>query len=704
MMTTYHLRNLDCGNCAAKIENHLRKLSAVREVSVDFATLTLHVDTDDIETVRREIKRVEPEVELAPAQTREKARIAAPKEFSPARELVTLAAALALFVLHLLFEKQLHGTPWHYAEYLVTVAAYLLAGWNVLAGALRTIKKGRLFDENVLMSIATGGAFAIHALSEAVGVMIFYKTGEFLQNLAVARSRRSITSLLAIRPDYANLKSGTELQKVNPEQVSPGEYIVVKVGEKIPLDGIVEEGSAQVNTAALTGESVPATVGPGDIVLAGEINTDSLLTIRVTKAFAESSIAKILDLVENATSKKAKTENFITRFARYYTPAVVFLALGVALLPPLLVSGQALGTWVYRALVLLVISCPCALVVSIPLGYFGGIGGASRKGILVKGSNFMDALATVKTVVFDKTGTLTKGSFQVRETKGCNGFSGRQVLSFAALAETHSNHPIAKSIVEAAGRIAPVDEAVVGYTEHSGLGVIANTDNHEILAGNDAFLHQRDVAHDRCDIEGTAVHVAVDNTYAGYIVIGDELKSDAQLAVTRLRAAGVQSIGMLTGDNDSAARTVAQRLKLDYYHAGLLPEDKIRIFESIAATRNGRGRIAFVGDGVNDAPALARADIGIAMGALGSDAAIETADVVLMTDHPSMAAEAIRIGRKTRAIVWQNIILALAVKAVFISFGSFGLVGMWEAVFADMGTTLLAVLNAARALGVGNGQ
>ncbi|MFW5775447.1 MAG: heavy metal translocating P-type ATPase [Chitinivibrionales bacterium] len=700
MIKKYGLRNLDCANCAAKIEAHLKKLPTVKGVVVNYATLTLHIDTDDIEGVRREIKRIEPDVELTPARTKEKLTLEASREeFSFKKELATIVVAFILFVTHLLFEDQLHNTPWHSAEYLVALAAYFLAGWNVLVGAFRTIRKGHLFDENVLMTIATGGAFAIHALSEAVGVMIFFKVGEFLQNLAVSRSRRSIRGLLEIRPDYAHRKTDSGLQTVSPEQVEPGDVIIVKVGEKIPLDGIIEEGTAQVNTSALTGESVPATVRPGDVVLAGEINTNALLTVRVTKAFAESSIAKILDLVENATAKKAKTEQFITRFARYYTPVVVFLSLAVALIPPLLISGETFSTWIYRALVLLVISCPCALVVSIPLGYFGGIGGASKRGLLVKGSNFLDALTSVKMVVFDKTGTLTQGAFRVKEVVGHNGFSEERLLAYAALAETHSNHPIAKSIVEAASHLHPAaGQEVLDHRELSGLGVVARTQNHTIMVGKAALLHMHDVEHATGDFQGTIVHVAIDDTYAGYITIGDELKDDAQQAVVRLRAVGVHSIGMLTGDNDSAAQSVARHLKLDFYHAGLLPEDKIRMFESIESEKAAGGKIAFVGDGINDAPVLARADVGIAMGALGSDAAIETADVVLMTDHPSMVAEAIGISRKTRSIVWQNIIFALAVKGVFISFGAFGLAGMWEAVFADMGTALLAILNATRAL------
>ncbi|MDD5672994.1 MAG: heavy metal translocating P-type ATPase [Chitinivibrionales bacterium] len=621
------------------------------------------------------------------------------EEFSPKKEIVTLSVALALFLVQLFFEDRLHRIPWNIGEYPVALAAYLLAGWNVLTGAFRTIRKGRIFDENVLMAIATIGAFAIHAISEAVGVMIFFKVGEFLQNLAVARSRKSIRALLEIRPDYANIKTKAGLKKVSPEIIRPGDMIVVKAGEKVPLDGIVEEGTSLVNKAALTGESVPATVKPGDVLLAGEINTTALLTLRVTKAFADSSIAKILDLVENATAKKAKTEQFITIFACYYTPAVVFLSLFVAVLPPLLVPGQTFSTWIYRALVLLVISCPCALVISIPLGYFGGIGGASRRGILVKGSNILDALAAIKTVVFDKTGSLTKGLFKVKETVACNGYSKRQILMFAAIAETNSNHPIAKSIMEEADKSpSNLKEEILEHQEISGYGVKVKTTAHTIVVGNDALLHRENVEHNTCDIVGTVVHVVIDGVYAGYITIGDELKEDSANAVALLRKEGVQTIAMLTGDNKSAAKIVADELGLDIYHAQLLPEDKVRLFEKISREKKHGGKVAFVGDGINDSPVLASADVGIAMGAMGSDAAIETADVVLMTDHPSKAAEAIRIGKRTKTIVWQNIFFALTIKTLVLGFGACGLAGMWEAVFADMGTALLAVLNSTRAM------
>jgi Cd2+/Zn2+-exporting ATPase len=697
MMKRYNVTGLDCPDCATRIEDHLRNISSVKEVSLDYASLSLHIDTDDIEKVRREIKKIEPEVDISVPEPLS----AVKAEFDPKREIVTISVAMLLFLILLFFEGSFHRRSWGFIEYAVALSAYFLAGYNVLRGALRTISKGIIFDENVLMTIATAGAFGIHAVSEAVGVMIFFKIGEFMQNLAVSRSRKSITALLQVKPEYAMLKSRDGSRRVSPDKVLPGEIILVRAGERIPLDGEVLEGSSLVNTAALTGEPVPSTVKPGDVVLAGEINVSALLTIKVTKAFADSSIAKILDLVENANAKKTRTEQFITRFARYYTPVVFFLSLCIALIPPLFISGQTFSTWIYRALVLLVISCPCALVISIPLGYFGGIGGASRRGILVKGSTFIDALADVKTVVFDKTGTLTKGIFKVKQTVARNGHTPSQVLEFAAIAETFSRHPIAGSIIEAAGRSRDsISGEVLDHQEISGFGVKVRTATHAIMAGNDALLHREGIRHDCCDVEGTVVHVVIDGTYAGYIVIGDELKEDSVIAVEMLRKAGVHTVSMLTGDNKASAGKVAQEVDLDSFYPGLLPEEKVLRFEEISSSKTHRGKVAFVGDGINDAPVIARADVGIAMGALGSDAAIETADVVLMTDHPSKVAQAIESGKRTRAIVWQNIIFALTVKVMFIGFGAVGLAGMWEAVFADMGMALIAVLNSSRALRV----
>ena len=489
-------------------------------------------------------------------------------------------------------------------------------------------------------------------------------------------------------------------REVAPESVNVGDVILVKPGEKIPLDGEIVEGSSQLDTSVLTGESVPVLGRPGDAIMAGAICKTGALSVKVTRPFDESSIAKVMDLVENATARKARTENFITTFARYYTPAMVAIAACIALMPPL-ITGSPFQTWIYRALVLLVISCPCALVISIPLGYFGGIGRASRRGILVKGSNFIDALAGVKTVVFDKTGTLTEGTFQVREVVTLNGFSEGRLLEFAAAAEHYSNHPIATSIrtaYEEKGR--SIDASKVSdHTEYSGKGVTARYDSHRVLVGNDNFLHLQSIDHDYCVSDGTVVHVAVDGNHAGYVTLGDEVKPDAAEAIRALRAQGIDHVAMLTGDNACAAEVVAGKLRLDSFHADLLPEDKVEIYEKLNKNTGAGDKTAFVGDGVNDAPVIARADVGVAMGALGSDAAIETADVVLMTDSPLKIAEAVAVSKLTRHVVWQNIILAFTVKGIFLVFGAMGLASMWEAVFADMGTALLAVANSTRIIG-----
>ncbi|MEJ6485084.1 heavy metal translocating P-type ATPase [Nostoc punctiforme UO1] len=618
-------------------------------------------------------------------------------EFNLKNEVLPLVAILSLYVPGVIFENQLHNTFYSIGEYLLFIPAYLLSGWSVLKTAGRNILKGRLFDETFLMTVATLGAIAIHKLPEAVGVMLFYKIGELFQDLAVSRSRNSIKALLEVRPDYANIQIEGGLKKVSPETVNIGDIIVVKPGEKIPLDGEIIDGNSQVDTSALTGESVPRTVRLGEIVLAGMINKMGVLSIRVTKLFDDSAIAKILDLVQNAKSKKAETEKFITKFARYYTPIVVFISLAVALLPPLFISGASSSEWIYRALILLVISCPCGLVISIPLGYFGGVGGAAKRGILVKGSTFLDTLNAVNTVVFDKTGTLTKGVFKVVKTVALNGYNETELLQLAAQVESHSNHPIAQSILKAYG--GKIDEFEVrDYEEIAGYGIRAKVENRIVIAGSDRLLHRENIAHDNCQLEGTVVNLAVDNIYVGYIVIADELKEDARHAIQALKQMGVQRTVMLTGDNQAIASRIAEQLGIDAYEADLLPEEKVNAIEKLLSTAGKHGKVAFVGDGINDAPVIARADVGMAMGGLGSDAAIETADIVIMTDAPSKVAEAIQIARKTRKIVWQNIGFALAIKAVFIGLGILGIATMWEAVFADVGVALLAILNATRAM------
>ncbi len=704
-MQKYHLKGLDCPNCAAEIEDSLKKLKGVREISLNFAAATLSLDADDMEVVRREIQRIEPDVEVIEVSTHEHGHEHSHdhshehdgEDFNIKRELGLIAVAAALLVTGLIFKDRLHAViPYTLGEYFIFIPAYLLGGWGVLSSAGRNVFRGKIFDENFLMTVATLGAIAIHELPEAVGVMVFYKVGEFLQELSVSRSRRSIKSLLEIRPDSANLLIDGETQKVPPETVEIGNTILVKAGERIPLDGEVIAGSSQVDTSALTGEPVPRTIETGEAVLAGMINKTGTLTVKVTKPFRESSIAKTLDLVENATSKKAETEKFITTFARYYTPVVVFGALGVALLPPL-ITGASFAVWIYRALVLLVISCPCALVVSIPLGYFGGVGGASRRGILVKGSNFLDVLAQVKTVVFDKTGTLTRGVFKVTLIVPKNGFTGKELIRLAAVVESQSNHPIAQSIREACDQ--PVDASGVSdFKEIAGRGIRAKVENQEVLAGNDALMHENEIDHDVCTVNGTVIHLAVDNVYAGYIIIADEIKEDAAEAIRALKALGVERTVMLTGDNRAAAESVAQKLGLNDYMAELLPEDKVSAIEKLIQNAHKGDKVAFVGDGLNDAPVISRADVGIAMGGVGSDAAIDTADVVIMTDAPSKVAEAIEVGRRTRKIVWENIGLAFAVKGVFIVLGLVGIATMWGAVFADMGVALIAVFNATRVL------
>ena len=691
-MKKYRLKDLDCPNCAAEIEENLRQLGGVRAVELNFAASILVLDTDNpIEAIRRVIKQVEPDVEIVEQSDAESDE---DTDFDIKRELVLVGIAVVLFFVGLIFNNKLQATPYSIGEYLVFIPAYLLSGWTVLSSAGRNVFRGKVFDENFLMTVATLGAVAIHELPEAVAVMLFYQVGEFVQDLSVSRSRRSIKSLLEICPDSANLMIDGELQKVKPEEVTVGDTVLVKPGERIPLDGEVIAGSSQVDTSALTGEPVPRLMEVGETVLAGMINKEGTLTVKVTKLLAESSITKILDLVENATGKKAETEKFITTFARSYTPVVVFGALAVALLPPLLLEAS-FKIWIYRALVLLVISCPCALVVSIPLGYFGGVGGASRRGILVKGSNFLDVLAQVKIVVFDKTGTLTKGVFRITQIVPEKGFSEAELLRLAAVVESQSNHPIAQSIREAYhGNITPVSD----YQEISGYGVRAKVNNQVILAGNAALLNANAIDHDLCKVDGTVVHLAIDNLYAGYIVIADEIKEDATQAIRDLKALGIERTIMLTGDNQLTSKSVVQQLGLDDYRAELLPEDKMSTIEKLIEQSKKNGKIAFVGDGINDAPAIARADVGIAMGGVGSDAAIDTADVVIMTDALSKVAEAIAVGRKTRRIVWENIGLAFAVKSVFVVLGLVGIATMWGAVFADMGVALVAVLNATRAL------
>lgn len=588
------------------------------------------------------------------------------------------------------------------------IAAWLLAGSKVLLRAGRNIARGEVFDENFLMALATLGAVAIGEYPEAVAVMLFYRAGVLLESRAVSQSRQSVQALLGIRPDYANLRTAAGLARVSPAQVAPGSLIVIRPGERVPLDGIVQEGRSSLDTSAITGESAACDVAPGDAILSGTVNLDGLLTVATTRSYGESTVARILDLVENAASHKARTEAFITRFARWYTPAVVATAAALAFLVPLLVPGAVFSEWLYRALIFLVVSCPCALVISIPLGFFGGIGGASRNGILIKGSNFLETLARVDTVVFDKTGTLTQGAFTVRAVEPELPFSREQLLTLAATAECHSSHPIARSILAAAAEtgnlvqagmpgLAPADQ-LEACASLPGLGMRVRADGHEILAGNTRLMAEQGIACPVRSEAGSRIHVARDGQYAGSILVTDTVKADAADAIRNLRAAGVRRIAMLTGDSEAAARAIAAPLGITDVHAGLLPQDKVAVFDALERGKTGRGCIVYVGDGINDAPVLARADIGIAMGGLGSDAAIEAADVVIMTDEPAKVAVAIATARRTRAVVWQNIVFALGIKLLVLILGATGHATMWEAVFADIGVTLIAVFNAMRLL------
>jgi Cd2+/Zn2+-exporting ATPase len=568
-------------------------------------------------------------------------------------------------------------------------------GGEVLVKAAKNIAKGEIFDENFLMGIATIGAFAIGEYPEGAAVMIFYRVGEAFQDYAVGRSRKSISALMDLRPDYANLKTAGGIRRVSPETVRSGDLIVVKPGEKIPLDGVVVDGFSALDTSALTGESMPRDVEKGSAVLSGSVNKNGLLTIEVSKVFGESTVSKILNLVQNAGNKKSVTENFITRFARYYTPAVVFSAAALAVVPPLLVPGASFAEWINRALVFLVVSCPCALVISIPLSFFGGIGGASRNGILVKGSNYLEALTKVDTVVFDKTGTLTKGVFSVTKIVPAGELTEEKLLYYAAHAESASNHPIALSI-RAAYRKELEAGAAGPYQEIAGKGVSVRVGEDTVLAGNAKLLDSANIAVPAVGEPGTVVYLAVNNEYAGYIVISDEMKADSRQAVEDLRNVGVKRIVMFTGDSKAVGESIATQIGLDAVYAELLPHQKVEYLDALERQKSGPGKLVFVGDGINDAPVLARSDVGIAMGGVGSDAAIEAADVVLMTDEPSKITGAIRIARKTRNIVWQNIVFALSVKGLILVMGALGMATMWEAVFGDVGVALIAVLNAMR--------
>ncbi|BBM42449.1 ATPase P [Leptotrichia wadei] len=705
------VEGLDCPNCAAKVERKINTLEGIKEATVDFLGKKIVVLADEIsenelvELIQTEVDKIEDGVKVFVPKVQAGESSSEGEDTGKIKKKLLIGGVL--FVLGIFVPKTLF-----IPKLVIFLVSYLVIGGDVLLSAFKNILNGQVFDENFLMAIATVGAFAIGEYPEGVAVMLFYQLGELFQGIAVNNSRKSIVSLMDIRPDYANIKVGEGIKKVSPEEIKVGEIIVVKPGEKVPLDGKIVKGASTFDTSALTGESLPREAKAGDDVLSGFINKNGLIEIQVAKVFSESTVSKILYLMENAGSKKSKTENFITKFARYYTPVVVITALIVAIFPPLLIQGATFSDWIYRALIFLVVSCPCALVISIPLGFFGGIGGASRHGILIKGTNYLEVLNNLESVVMDKTGTLTKGIFKVTEVNAennikINDFQNNKteltkplLLKYAAHIEKFSNHPIAQSIVsEYENSASKVDENVVkDFEEISGFGIKVNINNHQFLAGNSKLMNLGNITFDKKENLGTAIYLAADGKYIGNILISDEVKEDSARAIKGMKENGVKEIVMLTGDNEAIGKNIAEKLGIDKVFTELLPNEKVEKLEEIYKTKSEKGKVAFVGDGINDAPVLARADLGIAMGGAGSDAAIEAADVVIMNDEPSKIVTAIKIAKKTKEIVWQNITIAFAVKIVVMALGLFGDATMWEAVFADVGVALLAVLNATRVL------
>lgn len=700
---TLGIKGLDCPNCAAKIENNLNALSDIKKATVDVLGKKIVINSnktfsseDITKLVQKEVDRIEDGVTVLMPNLKVEENKESEENFKNIRNRFILGAILlaaAIFVPKNLFVPKL----------ILFLVSYFTVGYDVLFKAIKNIKKGQIFDENFLMVIATLGAFAIKEFPEAVSVMLFYQIGEMFQDMAVGKSRKSITSLMNIRPDYANLKIEGEIKKVLPKEVKLGDIIVIKPGEKVALDGKIINGSSAFDTSALTGEAIPRTLEIGDEILSGFINTTNLVEIEVTKSFENSTVSKILDLVQNASSKKSKTENFITKFARFYTPAVVIIALLIAILPTIFIKDAPFSNWLYRALIFLVVSCPCALVVSIPLGFFGGIGGASKNGILIKGANYLEALNDLETVVFDKTGTLTKGKFKVSEINVQNSKCIKDdLLKYAAIAESFSNHPIAQSIVleyeKNNKKIEKTNSSEFEFEEIAGHGVKVKYESSEILAGNLKLLKKENVEASEKDAVGTVVYVAKDGEYLGNLIIADEIKEDSKKTIEELNNLGIKNVVMLTGDNRKIGENVANKLKISKVFTDLLPLGKVDKMEEILKNKSMNGKVLFAGDGINDAPVLARADIGVAMGGVGSDAALEAADMIIMNDEPSKIVTALKIAKKTKKIVWQNIIFALSVKAIILIMGALGFATMWEAVFGDVGVALIAILNATRAL------
>ena len=684
------LEGLNCANCARKIEEKVGRMEGVKESNLNFTTTTLNVKLEKkvkeehvISEIKKIVEALEPHVKV---EKKVYGKATIKKAKFTVKSTLIIGAVLYLFAVIGDFQGTL--------GLILFGASYLLIGGEVVLTAIKNIAKGQVFDENFLMTVATIGAFTINQYPEAVAVMLFYEIGETIQGYAVNKTRSSISSLMDIRAEYANLIMNGKEEKVSPETVKVEDVILVKPGEKVPLDGVVIEGESFIDTSALTGESVPRKIVPNDEILSGGINTSGLLKVKVTKKFGESTVSRILDMVENAASKKADTEKFITKFAKVYTPIVVVLAILIAVIPSIFIKDALFSTWLYRALVFLVVSCPCALVVSVPLGFFAGIGGASKKGVLVKGSNYLELLKDLETVVFDKTGTLTEGVFSVTEIN-TNGIDKEKLIEVAAMAESFSNHPIAISIIKEYGK--EIDKEVIKeYKEISGHGIKAVINNEEVLVGNSKLMNEFNILYNEVDSIGTVVYCAINGEFKGSIVISDKIKENAVEALINLKKAGVKKTVMLTGDNKKTAYKVGEKINIDEVHSELLPLDKVKEVEELLKRSNKNGKLAFVGDGVNDAPVLARADIGIAMGGIGSDAAIEAADIVLMKDDINALVDAINVSKKTNKILWQNIVFALGIKILVMVLGTFGIANMWTAVFADVGVTIIAIINSTR--------
>lgn len=687
MKSKFKINGLDCANCANELERAIQKLDGIKSANINFMAQKMELEYDEdikeeiIIEVKKVIKKEEPNVTI------EEVSKTAPIKKKGIK--IILAAILFLIAITIKFNNELINNT-------IYIISYIIVGLEIVKKAILNIIKGKVFDENFLMAVATLGAFGIGEFPEAVAVMLFYQVGELFQSYAVDKSRKSISKLMDIRPDFANVEREGKIQKVNPEDVKIREIIVIKPGEKVPLDGYVIEGKSSLDTKALTGESLPREITEGELALSGSINLNGLIKIEVTKEYGESTVSKILDLVENASSKKSKSENFITRFARYYTPIVVIIAVILAIVPPLIIKNAEFSVWLYRALSFLVVSCPCALVISIPLSFFGGIGGASKMGILIKGSNYLEQLSNTEIIVFDKTGTLTEGIFEVQKVNAID-MTEEELLKITAYSENYSNHPISLSVKKAYGK--EIDEKqIIKTQELSGLGISARIGEKDVLVGNEKLMRENQVEFTKCNEIGTVLYVAIEGKYAGYILIADKIKKDSVKAIKDLKKNQIKQTVMLTGDRKDVGENVAKELGLDRVYTELLPDGKVEKMENLLKEKSEKGKLAFVGDGINDAPVLALADIGIAMGGLGADSAIEAADVVLMTDEPSKIVDAIHLSKRTMRIVKENIVFAIFVKVLVLALSAFGLSTMWEAVFADVGVSVIAIINALRAL------